>query len=100
MIDGSHLKWDDFGFIVAVRLSNNVDDDNELCEKSLNIDTPESPLIVEIVSSDVIYYEEDLSIFDILSNKDLHRLKMLMLIQIVCHYNNLSVNNRYHYYLK
>jgi len=57
MIDGSHLKWDDFGFVVTVWLSNNVvEDDNESCEKSLNVDTPESPLIVEIVSSDVIYY--------------------------------------------
>ncbi len=53
MIDGSHLKWHDCG-IVVVRLSN----DDEQCEKSLNVDTPESdesPLIDEIVSSDVIY---------------------------------------------
>jgi hypothetical protein len=56
MIDGSHLKWHDCG-IVVVRLSNDVDNNNEQCEKSLNVDTPESdesPLIDEIVSSDVI----------------------------------------------
>ncbi len=62
MIDGSHLKWHDGG-IVVVRLSNDIDNDddvNEQCEKSLNVDTPESdesPLIDEIVSSDVICYE-------------------------------------------
>lgn len=58
MIDGSHLKWDDLAFGTAVRLSNNVDDDNEQCEKSLKVDTPESVeslLIVEIVSSQVSY---------------------------------------------
>ncbi len=62
MIDGSHLKWHDFGIVVAVvRLCNNVEDDNEQCEKSINVDTPESSeslLIVEIVSSDVIYYKK------------------------------------------
>jgi hypothetical protein len=64
MIDGSHLKWHDCG-IVFVRWSNDVDkdedDNNELCEKSLNVDTPESdesPLIDEIVSSDVICEEK------------------------------------------
>ena len=39
-------------------MSNNVDDDNELCEKSLSVDTPESSessLIDEIVSNDGIY---------------------------------------------
>lgn len=54
MIDGSHLKWDVFDFGTAVRLSNNVDDENELCEKSLNVETPESIesiLIVDIVSN-------------------------------------------------
>ncbi len=63
MIDGSHLKWHDCG-IVFVRLSNDVDNEdddddnnNEQCEKSFNVDTPESDeslLIDEIVSSDVI----------------------------------------------
>ena len=60
MIDGSHLKWDDFDVGTRVRLSNNVEDDNELCEKSLSVDTPESLeslLIVEIVSSSVFYYQ-------------------------------------------
>jgi len=66
MIDGSHLKWDDFVFVTAVRLSNNVDDDNEQCENSLNVDTPESiesRLIVEIVSSDVFYNSKSSFIF-------------------------------------
>ena len=63
MIDGSHLKWADGG-TVAVRWCNDVDNDdddiNEQCEKSLNVETPESdesPLIDEIVSSDVICNE-------------------------------------------
>ncbi len=61
MNDGSHLKWHDCGIVVE-RLSNDVDDNNEQCEKSLNVDTPESdesPLIDEIVSSEVIYYGKE-----------------------------------------
>ena len=62
MIDGSHLRWQAGGRVV-VRWSNDDDDDdtNEQCEKSLNVDTPESlesPLIDEIVSSEVIYWRQ------------------------------------------
>ena len=56
MNDGSHLKWHDCDLVID-RLGNDVEDNNEQCEKSLNVDTPESdesPLIDEIVSSDVI----------------------------------------------
>ncbi len=80
-------------------MSNNVDDENEWCEKSLNVDTPESmesPLIVEIVSFDVIYYKTDKQYLHRF-NKDLRRLMMLLLIQIVCRFDRLTVNNRYHY---
>jgi hypothetical protein len=46
---------------VVVRLDNNVEDDNEQREESLNVDTPESaesPLMVEIVSFTEIYHKK------------------------------------------
>lgn len=53
MIDGSPRKWQD-----------DDEDTKEWCEKSVKVDTPESdesPLIDDIVSSDVIYSKDKTS---------------------------------------